>query len=128
MDWPYTEKSEIFHIRLSKHSKDIKNSEGISGCEHIKYIFEDHGKSTETKHLGKIKSVSTDTLKVRLKLREKSWIKTEASAAMSHPRVELNQQQVQSALFILLLCSASRESLVPKFVNWKDKIFQIQKD
>lgn len=26
MDWPYTEKSEIFHIRLSKHRKDIKYS------------------------------------------------------------------------------------------------------
>ena len=81
------------------HRKDIKNSKGISGCEHIKLIFENHGKSIKTKQLRKIKSTPIDTL------REKLWIKTEASAAMSNPRAKLNPQQPQSALFISLLCS-----------------------
>ena len=71
----YVRKSETsFNIRLNNYGKDIKNPNAIEACKHFsnnEHPFSKHGKFTVIGQLRNINTTPTETLKLRLKEREK---------------------------------------------------------
>ena len=71
----YVGKSETsFDIRLNNYRRDIKKPNAIGACKHfinIEHTFSKHGKFIIIEQLRNIKTNPTETLKVRLKEREK---------------------------------------------------------
>ena len=66
-----------FNLRLNNHRKDMNNLKPIPACNHFKmhgHNFMKHAKFTLIEQLTKILNVSKDTIRLRLKRRETSWI------------------------------------------------------
>ena len=74
----YFGKSETpLNIRLNNHRKDVKNPNAIPACKHFNrhdHDFNNHGKIIIVEQLKNICTISTETLKERLKQRESFWI------------------------------------------------------
>ena len=97
----YIGKSETpFHIRLNKHRKDTKNPHTIEACKHFNnfhkhifhnnHVFHKYGEFIIIEQLNKIKNISTEVLKQRLKDRENYWINSLKALAPFGLNQELN--------------------------------------
>ena len=67
-----------FSHNTEQPKKDIKNPHSIEACKHFNnwnHVFHKHGKFILIEKLNKIKNISTEVLKQRLKDRENYWIK-----------------------------------------------------
>ena len=75
----YVGKSETsYNIRLNNHRNYIKKPNAIEACKHFnsnEHTFSKYGKLIIIEQLRNINTTPTETLKLRLKVRENIWIK-----------------------------------------------------
>ena len=94
----YVENSQTsFNIRLNNHRKDMKKPSAVEACKHFnnnEHTFSEHDRFIIIELLRNINTPFTETLKLRLRKREKFWIKKLKTLTLYGLNQELNWYHV----------------------------------